>query len=201
MISNESAIRSGVSIDDREHGDVAADLEEPVAVRGVVAVEAPDAAQAGGAGGVRLARSRRIDLEVQRTAVVRSRPARCGSSASARSRGRARRFPAARAGVASSSPSRLQTRTRSSVMQRLVQQPAELGQDPAIVSPAPTATTIIGTSALRPKNCARARRPRLVPSTPSRTRGAGDAAAVEQVADRDERGHAGRRAPGGRRRR
>ena len=49
---------------------------------------------------------------------------------------------------------------------------------------------IIGTSALRLKNSARARRPRLVPSTPSRTVAPVDPPAVQEVADGDERGGA-----------
>jgi hypothetical protein len=39
----------------------------------------------------------------------------------------------------------------------------------AIGSPAPIAMIISGTSALAPKNCARSRTPRTVPSTPSST--------------------------------
>src|SRR6266566_3427768 len=49
----DDRIRSGDALggvdDDRDGGHVPAQLEQPVAVRGVVAVEAPDAAQRGGA--------------------------------------------------------------------------------------------------------------------------------------------------------
>ena len=49
---------------------------------------------------------------------------------------------------------------------------------------------IIGTSALRPKNLARLRWPRRGAVNAEQDGGAGDSAAVEQVADRDERGRA-----------
>ena len=70
----------------------------------------------------------------------------------------------------------------------------------AICSPAPTAMTIIGTSALRAKNRARCRAAVGGAVDAEQHGRAGDAAAVQQVADRDVRRARRRSAPGGRRR-
>ena len=131
MMANAAAMRSGVSITIVTAGTCRPSWSSRSPCGGVVAVEAPDAAQGGRAADPGRAQPA-DDGAVDRLAVVQGRlggvdhelvpqrPCRCSSvPGSAPRAGRAAR------------PSRLQMRTRSSVSSGPAQQPAELGQDPA----------------------------------------------------------------------
>ena len=140
--------------DDRHDRDAAAQLPEGVAVRRVVAVVAPDPAQArrrpprrrraapGRAAPRAAAVVARLLAGVDHELLPDAEPGRVGGRAGP---------PARRA----SPPSRLHTRTRSRVSSGRAAARSSSGSAAAMRPPSPTATIISGTCSLRPKNCAR----------------------------------------------
>ena len=150
-----------------DDGHAAPQLEESVSVGCVVAVEAPDSPDARRSGGTGLTQPA-DQLEVN------------GSPVAGRALGRVKGqpLPDRAAGLVGAgelvrsgeeTPSRFQKRTSSSTSCAAGTSLRNFGSIPEIAGREPTATTIIGTSALLAKKAARALRPWLVPSTPSRT--------------------------------